>query len=125
MIEVLMYFSFIFTMLILLMKARFHPIGIDNTEQFEETFMSFMINKIIGVMVKKKFDESIIDKEIDVKMNEIVVIKLFIKKRDFKQIKNVIESKQEPYYVHSCDSIDWLERCTVGQITKFELDELR
>lgn len=37
-------------MLILLIKARFYPIGIDNTEQFEETFMSFMINKIIGVL---------------------------------------------------------------------------
>ena len=118
MIEVLIYFSFISTVLILLIKARFYPIGIDNTEQFEETFMSFMINKIIGVLTKKKLCKKMINKEIDVKMNEIVVIKLKIGKRDFKKIQNVILDKDEPYYVHSCDSIDWLERCTVGNITK-------
>ena len=80
-------------MLILLIKARFHPIGIDNTEQFEETFMSFMINKIIGVMIKNKFDPEIINKEVDVRMNDIVVIKLKICKRDFKKINNVILDK--------------------------------
>ena len=51
-------------------------------------------------------------------MNEIVVIKLKIGRRDFKKIQDVIFNRSEPYYVHSCDSIDWLERCTVGNITK-------
>ena len=51
MIEVTLYLSFIFTMLILLVKARFKSIGIDNSEQFEETYLSYLLNRIVKKMV--------------------------------------------------------------------------
>lgn len=52
MIEVMIYFSFILTMIILLIKARFQSIGVDNTEQFEETYLSYLLNEIITKLVK-------------------------------------------------------------------------
>ena len=51
MIEVMVYFNFIITMLTLLVKARFRPIGIDNSEAFEETYMSYMVNRIIKKII--------------------------------------------------------------------------
>ena len=122
-----MYFSFISTMLILLVKARIHPIGIDNSEHFEERFMSFMVNKIIGTMVKKKcgFDKCIINKETTVKVNDIVAIKLKISAKHYENIQNKIQEKEEPFYVCECDAITWLEECTLTQVSKFELDEQR
>ena len=52
MIEVMIYFSFILTMIIILIKARFSSIGVDNSEQFEETYLSYMLNEIIRKMAE-------------------------------------------------------------------------
>ena len=54
MIEVMLYLSFIFTMFLLLIKARFRSIGIDNSEQFEETYLSYLLNRIVRRMIDRK-----------------------------------------------------------------------
>ena len=46
--ELIVAFSFIFTMVLLMMKSRFINIGIDNSYQFEPIYMSYMVNRIIN-----------------------------------------------------------------------------
>ena len=45
-IEEMVYLGYIFTLLILMAKSRFMKTSIDNSEAFEETYMSYMCNKI-------------------------------------------------------------------------------
>jgi hypothetical protein len=47
MIETSIYFFFLLTMVLLLVKARFKKTGVDNSYQFEEVYMSYLMNKIV------------------------------------------------------------------------------
>jgi len=38
---------FILTMLVLMIKSRFIPVGVDNSNQFGEDYMSFLAEKIV------------------------------------------------------------------------------
>lgn len=46
MIEVIVFFSYTITMMLLMFKSRFMAIGIDQTRQFEEPYLAKMITKI-------------------------------------------------------------------------------
>ena len=50
-IEILVYFSYVMTLVILMLKSNFKNIGIDNTDQFEDTYMSYLANIIVRNMV--------------------------------------------------------------------------
>ena len=52
-IEIMVYFSFISTLVILMLKQNFKNIGIDNTDQFDDTYMSYLANMIVRSMVFK------------------------------------------------------------------------
>ena len=47
MMEFMAFFSFLFTLFILIAKSRFMKIGIDSSHQFEPLYMSKIANKII------------------------------------------------------------------------------
>ena len=53
MIEVVIYFAFLLTMVSLLIKARFKKTGVDNSYQFEQVYMSYLMNKIMREMLYK------------------------------------------------------------------------
>jgi hypothetical protein len=46
-IEVLVYFTFLLTIVFYMVRSRFRKSGIDNSEQFEESYMSYLVNMII------------------------------------------------------------------------------
>jgi hypothetical protein len=46
-IEVFVFMFFILTMLVLMIKSRFMPVGVDNSGQFAEDYMSFLAEKIV------------------------------------------------------------------------------
>jgi hypothetical protein len=50
-IEVLVYFTFIVTIVFYVARSRCMKSGIDNSEQFEGVYMSYLVNKIIQSMV--------------------------------------------------------------------------
>jgi hypothetical protein len=50
-IEILVYFTFVLTLLFLMIRSRFQKSGIDNSEQFEDVYMSYLVNKMIQSMV--------------------------------------------------------------------------
>lgn len=52
-IEVVIYFAFTLTMVLLLVKSRFKKTGVDNSYQFESVYMSYLVNKIIREMIYK------------------------------------------------------------------------
>ena len=84
MIEVMLYLSFIFTMLILLVKARFKSIGIDNIEQFEVTYLSYLLNRIVKKMVDK--DLLKINKVVYVNMGNHIKIKMCLGRKHVRSI---------------------------------------
>ena len=54
MIEVGIYVAFQTTLVLLLIKSRFKKTGVDNSYQFEEVYMSYLLNKIIRNLLFKK-----------------------------------------------------------------------
>ena len=48
--EFIVYSVYMLTMVILLIKSRWIKIGVDQTKQFEPTYMSMMANAIISAM---------------------------------------------------------------------------
>lgn len=50
-IEVLVYAGFLLTMFLFIGRSRCCKSGIDNSEQFEEDYMSYLANKIVQKMV--------------------------------------------------------------------------
>jgi len=52
-IEILIYFSFATTIVFLTARSRFQKSGMDNADQFEGAYMSYLVNKIIQSMVFK------------------------------------------------------------------------
>ena len=48
MIEIIVYFTYCVTMIILVLKSRFKKVGYDNISQFEPHRMKLMVNQIIN-----------------------------------------------------------------------------
>ena len=58
-IEAMVYLGYIFTLLLLMAKSRFMKTSIDNSEAFEETYMSYMCNKIcISILSNPKIQKN-------------------------------------------------------------------
>lgn len=121
-VEIAIFGFFLMTMLLTMFKSRFWKVGMDNSGQFEDTNMSYLCNRII-----KNIDFSIsqdprafyIDKERLVQVQG-VMIKLCLPKEDFDKIYN-----NRRYEVPQEESIAWIKRCVVGNISKKELDNER
>jgi hypothetical protein len=88
-IEVLVYFTFLLTMVLYIARSRCSKSGIDNSEQFEEQYMSYLANMIIQSMVfiGKKYNRKFtakhfIDKERSVEV-ESIFLKIKLTAEDF------------------------------------------
>ena len=45
--EILIHITYVITLVFLMAKSRFFSVGIDNTQQFQPTYLSFLANYII------------------------------------------------------------------------------
>ena len=53
-IELFVYFGFLFTLVFFVSRSRFlDRCGINNSEQFEDTYASYLVNRIIQSIVYK------------------------------------------------------------------------
>lgn len=50
-IELTVFFTFLFTMLIMLIKSRFFRIGADNSKMFESRYMSYLANTMTEAFI--------------------------------------------------------------------------
>jgi len=88
-IEVLVYFTFLLTIVLYIARSRCSKSGIDNSEQFEDQYMSYLANMIIQSMVfrgkkyNRKFTaKNFIDCERSVDV-ESIVLKIKLTSEDF------------------------------------------
>ena len=116
-IEVLVYFYFVFTMLLFMIKSRFINMVKDPSLEFEEIKMRKMVERITANIDYKMehCDLFYVGKERMVKSGA-VYIKVLMTKDDFENIKNKVTIK---------DPEEWVMRNVVGKITKDELDDAR
>ena len=61
--EFMVYCLYVFTLFILILKSRFCKIGIDQSYQFEPTYLAYMANKIIDNLNIK---ESLLSLELNI-----------------------------------------------------------
>ena len=54
---------------------------------------------------------------------EDITLKVRLKSQDFMHIKKKLDEKELHKFVDPNDSIDWINRCIVGKITKPMLDK--
>ena len=47
-IEIFIFFVYLFTMVIYLLKSRFKSVGVNQSTQFEPLYMNYMIDRIIS-----------------------------------------------------------------------------
>lgn len=92
-IESSIYFYYLMTMVIIMIKSRFINVGMDNTEQFEPIRLSMVANKISShIEIKKKAEEYYIDKERMI-LVEGISLKICLNQQHFEQIKGVKENQ--------------------------------
>mgnify|MGYP001057922416 CR=1 FL=1 len=131
-IEILVYFSYLVTIVLLVFKSNFKNTGIDNSEMFEDTYMSYLVNKIVRAMVFKEGHEinrkftalNYVDKQRTIKI-ENITIKVKLPEKHFKNIKSKLDNLERERFVDEENSIEWIEKCVVGNITKGSLDKQR
>jgi len=110
------------TMLILMVKSRFMPVGVDNSGQFGEDYMSFLAEKIvrqidINKQNAKKSEEFFVEMERIVQVKG-VALKVCLPQEEFEKL---LKSKDVP----KSEATQWIQKCVVGKITKAELDDER
>lgn len=119
-IEVFVFGFFLVTMLFTMCKSRCMSVGMDNSDQFEDMQMSFMVNKIIkniDVSAVENPETYYINKE-RILMFQGVVLKICLPEQNFKDIRS--RKVVKPH-----DAITWVKKCIVGNIRKHELDNER
>lgn len=118
-IELLIFATFISTMILLMFKSRFMKIGIDGSGQFEPVYLKILATRIAeSINMSIDFaDQFYINSERIIQV-ENVAIKVCLNQDDF---KNIQEKKEIP----ENDAQNWINRCIVGKITKNELDDER
>ena len=116
-LEVLVYFFFIFTMLLFMIKSRFINMVKDPSLEFEEIKMRKTVERIIQCIDYKMAHCELfyVGKERMIKSGTIF-IKVCMTQEDFENIKNKVTVK---------DPAEWVLRNVVGKITKDELDDTR
>ena len=130
-IEIMVYFSYISTLVILMLKQNFKNIGIDNTDQFDDTYMSYLANMIVRSMVFKgdkinpKFiSRNYVGKRRTVEVDQ-VTLKVRLTLKDFDIIKEKVDNQEKLNFVEVIDSQEWIKNNLVGSICKRDLDQQR
>lgn len=80
-IEIFVYFGFVFTLVFFVGRSRFlKRCGVDNSEQFEDTYCSYLCDRIIQNIVYKedKFNEKFkfsnyVDRERTVEIDNVLI----------------------------------------------------
>ena len=118
-IEVFVFGYFICTMLLTMIKSRFMRVGMDNSAQFEPTYMSYLANKVVKEvdLNMENVDLYYVNKERLIQVQG-VIIKVAFGQEDFDAIK-----KGE--VVSENMATGWIKRCIVGSISKLDLDNER
>jgi hypothetical protein len=118
-IEVFVFGYFICTMLLTMIKSRFMRVGMDNSAQFEPTYMSYLANKVVKDvdLNMENVDLYYVNKERLIQVQG-VIIKVAFGQEDFDAIKKgeVVSEKM---------ATGWIKRCIVGSISKLDLDNER
>ena len=88
-IELLIFFSFLLTMMFLMCKSRFMKVGIDNSGQFEPIYMRILAQKIADSVPTnpEQFNEQYYDNSERLIQVENVSIKILLNKKDFRAIE--------------------------------------
>ena len=131
-LEVFVYFAFLFTLVLFVTRSRIlKRCGVDNSEQFEDAYMSYLGDKIVQAIVfdekgniNKKFKpKNYIEKKRTVLL-EGITIKIKLTHDDFYSIKHKLEEDEKTTnFVSEEESIAWMSRCLLGKLTKIQLDE--
>ena len=132
-IEVGVFFTFSLTIVILLIRARCGPVGTDNSQQFEPTYMSYLARAIIeGIKAKygKKLTgpkmQRLYGRYISVDV-EGIVIKVLIDEKLTMNILSKMElgAKFDGVYIEEEDAVEWIKTYLEGNIDKVQLDDQR
>lgn len=132
--ETMVFFVYLNSMITLIIKSRFVKIGVDSTYQFEPPYLTLMVNKIISHLdldmdMRKRTFEATKNYYVN-KMRRIYVenvhIKIMLSEVAYEKIfekRFLSESGDDVHYVTIDEAPQWFEDNIVGTITKHELDE--
>ena len=131
-LEVTVNIFYTFTLLIMMVKSRFYTIGMDQNDQFDPLYMSFMINRICSAIdfdllqnkrtfaqTKKKFVNK---KRKVVKNGARIYIKLTEKAYDSIFRHKVLDHIM---YVPPEEAAQWITENVVGGYSRYDLDFMR
>ena len=128
-IELIVYTTYVLTLLFVVIKSRFWNISVDQKYQFMPKYLSMMINKIIG-MIKINFYESSTMQEHHwtAHVQDIdfygADLKIKLNKESFNEIFRKRYLK-DPNVVSQEEAVEWMHENFPGGITKQELDDQR
>ena len=132
--EVFVYMFFMGTMVILMVKSRFHKIGVDQGYQFCPPYLCLMANKIINNMYEdfkfgyksKNFIQNkyvgitksilVFGQPIDIKLNEKFFDIIYDRKVEHENMKQILTE---------LEAIEFIKTQIEGKITRIQLDNSR
>jgi hypothetical protein len=101
-IEIFVYFCFLFTLVLYIARSRvMKRCGINNSEQFEETYNSYLADRIIQNIVfredkiNEKFKPKYFIDKVRTVMVENIIIKVKFSKKDFYDIQHKLEEDEK------------------------------
>ena len=133
-LEIFVYFSFLFTLVLFVTRSRIlKRCGVDNSEQFEDAYMSYLADKIVQAIVfdekgqiNHKFKQKFWVNRLRTVTLEGVVLKVRLTQDDFNSIKHKLEEDEKTTnFVSEEEAIGWVSRCIEGNTTKLYLDQER
>ena len=132
-LELIVFFSFFMTMVLLMLKSRCIKVGIDSSKQFESQYMSYLVNKIITSFIaqqekigpnaiyrKNKF----VDHERTVEVED-VQIKIHLSEENYMNFVTKYQFGEMKSFIEERHAIKWIEDTIVGPITKDMLENER
>ena len=115
----LVFATFLLTMIFLMFKSRFTKVGMDGSGQFEPIYMRILAQHIAdSIPLNMNYAEQFYVNSERIIQVENVAIKVCLSEDDFKRIKSEERIAKE-------DAQAWISRCVVGKIDKKELDDER
>jgi hypothetical protein len=126
-IEIVVFISYLITMPLLLLKSRCIKVGVDSSQQFNDTYMGWMASALVKQLVlkyKNKLEdpEYFINKVRNLRFQGIK-IKVKLSEDDFFNIIEKLEEGERDKFVEKEEGSGWIERCIVGRITKSNLQK--
>ena len=125
-IEILVFVSFMGTLVILMMKSRCMNVGVDHSYQFEPIMMARIANRIIKNIKFTNRDRSMakLTKKVNLVLIDGVIIKVKMTEEDFDEAYDgYIEGKKDIVSPEKADK--WILDNVQGKISKEELDHTR